>query len=107
MHVRRYQTEAGVDVFGSFMAKLKDHVGRAAIDRRVARAGSTGNFGDCAPVGHGVNEMKVDVGPGYRVYYAVVPVDTILLLRAGDKSTQGSDIPAAITALQNWQRRHP
>lgn len=67
MHVRRYQTEAGVDVFGIFMAKLKDHVGRTAI----------------------------------------VPVDTILLLRAGDKSTQGSDIPAAITALQDWQRRHP
>ena len=51
-----------------------------------------GNFGNCAPVGEGVSEMKIDVGPGYRVSYTRIGDTTYILLAGGDKSTQSKDI---------------
>jgi putative addiction module killer protein len=60
-----------------------------------------GNFGNCAPVGEGVSEMKIDVGPGYRVYYTRIGDTTYFLLASGDKST-----PMAIREMPhtpNWQ----
>lgn len=71
----------------------------AKIAARLARV-QAGNFGDCKPVGEGVWELRVDWGPGYRVYYAMAGRSVVLLLYGGDKRTQRADIA---TALENWK----
>lgn len=73
---------------------LKDNMGKAKILTRIERAES-GNFGDYKSVGDGVFELRISFGPGYRVYYALDGQDLILLLIAGDKSTQQKDIANA------------
>ena len=72
--------------------------GRAAVTRiqaRIDRA-EDGNFGDCAPVGVGVSEMRIHYGPGYRVYFAQRGMELVILLAGGDKSTQSKDINTAL-----------
>ena len=64
-----------------------------------------GNFGECAPVGEGVWELKTDWGPGYRVYYAVHSKRVILLCEGGDKRKQNADIKRAIKRWNEWQKR--
>jgi putative addiction module killer protein len=64
-----------------------------------------GNFGDCKPVGGGVSELRIDYGPGYRVYYATIGKQIVLLLCGGDKSTQSRDIPAAVDHLNEYKLR--
>lgn len=80
--------------FDEWLSHLRDHVGRALIVRRIERA-EAGNFGDCEPVGDGVFEMKVEHGPGYRVYFTRRGGFVYLLLIGGDKSTQKRDIKRA------------
>lgn len=80
--------------FQSWLTRLKDPQARARILARIWRA-SQGNFGDCEPVGDGVSEMRIDYGPGYRVYFAREAEVTYLLLCGGNKSTQTRDIVAA------------
>ena len=77
-----------------WLESLKDKMGQGAIYVRIARAES-GNFGDHRPVGNGVVELRVSVGPGYRVYFALDGEDVILLLVGGSKSTQSKDIAIA------------
>lgn len=79
-----------------WLESLKDEVGRAAIYARILRA-ETGNFGDHKSIGGGVFEMRISVGPGYRLYYALDGHDVILLLFGGAKSTQSKDITKAKT----------
>ncbi len=81
--------------FDKWLVALKDTLGRARILHRI-RSASLGNFGDCAPVGDGVSEMRVHVGPGYRVYFTRRGDVTYLLLIGGDKSSQRRDIQHAI-----------
>jgi len=76
------------------MKSLKDLIGKAHIDRRVDRL-EKGNPGDVKPVGEGVSEMRIDYGPGYRVYYKDTGKEIIILLCGGDKSTQEQDITKA------------
>jgi putative addiction module killer protein len=89
--------EAGMNAFNrteefdEWLNGLKDLNGKARIVVRIARA-QQGNFGDCEPVGEGVSEMRIDVGPGYRVYFAQEGRVVYLLLCGGDKSTQKADI---------------
>lgn len=64
-----------------------------------------GNFGDCKPVGSGVWELRIDYGPGYRVYYALAGQQLILLLQGGDKRKQQADIDSAVACWQDWNRR--
>jgi putative addiction module killer protein len=64
-----------------------------------------GNFGDCKPVGEGVWELRVDWGPGYRIYYAIAGQHLILLCEGGDKRTQSTDIQRATERWLEWQRR--
>lgn len=65
------------------------------IQARIDRV-EDGNFGDVAPVGEGVSEMRVHFGPGYRVYFTQRGLDVVILLAGGDKSTQGKDIKNAL-----------
>ena len=83
------------DEFDAWLAALKDKVGRARIALRI-RSAEHGNFGDCEPVGEGVSEMRVHVGPGYRLYYTRRGKVVYLLLLGGDKSSQKRDIKRAI-----------
>ena len=81
-------------VFKKWMKKLKDVIAKAHIDRRIYRL-SRGNPGDVEPVGEGCFEMKIDFGPGYRVYFKDTGLEIIIILCGGDKSTQQSDIKKA------------
>ncbi len=90
-----FKDSKGREPAKDWLNRLKDKVGQGKIYVRIARA-RNGNFGDHKSVGEGVNELKIDTGPGYRVYYALDENDEIiLLLVAGDKSTQTSDIAEA------------
>ena len=82
------------DIFLKWLKKLKDIKGKVAILRRIDRA-KYGNFGDYKYLGDGVNELRVDFGPGYRVYFSIKNSEIIILLIGGDKSTQNSDIKKA------------
>lgn len=85
-----YETEE----FSGWLAKLRDPRGKASIIRRIKRA-RKGNFGDHEPVGDNVSEMRLFVGPGYRLYYTMVEEQVYWLLVGGDKSTQEKDIKKA------------
>ena len=81
--------------FDAWLLALKDKIGRARVIHRI-RAAELGNFGDCEPVGEGVAETRVHVGPDYRVYFTRRGNVVYLLLLGGDKSTQKRDIKRAI-----------
>lgn len=83
------------DEFDSWLAELKDKLGRARIVHRI-RSAEHGNFGDCEPVGDGVSEMRIHFGPGYRVYFTRRGEVIYLLLLGDDKSSQKRDIKRAI-----------
>ena len=76
------------------MRKLNDAIAKAHINRRIDRL-SRGNPGDVEPIGEGCSEMRIDYGPGYRVYYKDTGRDIIIILCAGDISTQQNDITRA------------
>ena len=85
--------------FDSWLAGLKDPIGRARIAIRI-RSAAQGNFGDCEPVGEGVSEMRIHVGPGYRAYFTRQSETVYMLLAGGAKSTQKRDIKRAIKMAQ-------
>lgn len=80
--------------FSRWLESLRDARARAQILRRLSRA-TKGNFGDAAAVGEGVSEMRVDIGAGYRVYYAQARKVVYVLLCGGDKGSQARDIANA------------
>jgi putative addiction module killer protein len=82
------------DQFDRWLTKLKDPMGKAKVLIRI-RSAEKGNFGDCAPVGEGVSEMRIHTGPGYRVYFTKRGNKVYLLLAGGDKSSQQRDIDLA------------
>ena len=88
------------EIFDIWLTKLKDKAGRARILHRI-RSAEQGNFGDCEPVGEGVSEMRIHVGPGYRVYFTQRGKRIYLLLLGGDKSSQRRDIRQAIELAQS------
>lgn len=81
--------------FAQWLDDLQDIRGRARIQARIERL-AAGNPGDVAPVGEGVSELRIDVGPGYRVYFAKRGRALIILLAGGSKRTQAADIRAAL-----------
>ncbi|MBP7469451.1 MAG: type II toxin-antitoxin system RelE/ParE family toxin [Thauera sp.] len=83
------------DVFDHWYDGLRDRQGRARIAARLRRV-ELGNFGDVKPVGSGVSELRIDYGPGYRVYLTQRGLEVVILLAGGDKRTQSKDIEAAI-----------
>ena len=87
-------------VFADWLNSLKDTIGKARIIARL-RAAEHGNFGDCESVGAAVYEMRVQYGPGYRMYFTRRDDVIYLLLIGGDKSTQKRDIKRAIQMAHN------
>jgi len=79
------------DIFANWFGRLKDRRAKARIQARIDRL-ETGHFGDVAPVGEGVSELRIFYGPGYRVYFVQRDSVVVILLSGGDKSTQDSDI---------------
>lgn len=88
------------EVYREWIDALKDHAGRARIQMRIDRL-VHGNPGQHRNLTDGVSELKIDFGPGYRVYYTERGGELIVLLAGGDKSTQQQDIKAAIALAKN------
>ena len=102
--VRHYVSRAGKDVFDDWLTHLADAHTQAKIAGRINRL-AAGNFGDCKPLRQGVSELRIDWGPGYRVYYAMIGRECVLLLCGGDKRTQSSEIGRALQYLRDYKER--
>jgi putative addiction module killer protein len=90
------------ETFETWLSELRDPQAQARINARIRRL-SLGNPGDVKPVGAGVSEMRIDYGPGYRVYYKQRGQIIALLLCGGDKRTQDADIRLAIQIADEWK----
>lgn len=90
------------ETFDKWLKSLRDRTAIARINARLRRA-SLGNLGDTAPVGHGVSEMRIFHGPGYRLYFIREGRTLIVLLCGGDKSTQEKDIQQAKQLAAAWK----
>lgn len=88
------------EVYRDWIDSLKDGAGRARVQMRIDRL-AHGNPGQHRVLTGGVSELKIDFGPGYRVYYTERRGELIVLLAGGDKSTQQQDIKAAIAQARN------
>ena len=104
IEIRRYVNRSVIDVVGNWLTGLEDLKARARIAARLDRL-SLGNFGDCKALREGVFELRIDWGPGYRVYYAMLGRTCVLLLCGGDKRRQSSDIKGAIEYLEDFNER--
>lgn len=102
--IRIYTTIDNITPFLQWQESLKDSKARAKIRARLDRVES-GNLGDCKFVGEGVYELRVDYGPGYRIYFGQESNTIVLLLWGGDKSTQARDIKKAKNYWKNYQNR--
>lgn len=91
------------DEFAKWLKRLKDAAARARILVRIQRLSLTENFGDAKPIGDGMFEMRIDYGPGYRLYYALRGNELVLLLIGGDKSSQQRDITRAKKLNQEYE----
>lgn len=103
LEIRHYVTEDGRDVFADWRDQVRDSHVKIAIDRRIYRV-ELGNFGDHKHCRDGVWELRLDMGPGYRVYYALAGRSVVLLLCGGIKRSQEADIPTACEYWKDWQR---
>jgi len=102
--LKTYETEDGSAPFLDWLNNLRDRKARAIIKKRLDRI-ALGNLGDTKSVGEGVFELRIDYGPGYRVYFAQVGTIVLLLLCGGDKRTQDQDIVTAKTYLNHFNQR--
>ncbi len=91
------------ETFARWLGKLKDRAAVMRINARIRRLTETGNFGDAKPVREGVGEMRIDHGPGYRLYFIQSGPVIVVLLAGGDKSTQDADIKRAIDISKEWK----
>jgi putative addiction module killer protein len=90
-----------IDEYAEWFKSLRDRQARARINARIRRL-SLGNPGDVKPVGEGVSELRVDYGPGYRVYYVQRGDTVVILLAGGDKRTQDRDIRKALELAREF-----
>lgn len=97
-----YQQEDGVVPFNEWLNGLRDATAVARVRIRLSRL-RLGLFGLVKPLGDGITEVKIDYGPGYRVYYAISGNKVILLLSGGDKTTQRKDIATAKRYWKNYK----
>ncbi len=104
VELRYYQTSAFEQPFVEWLRGLNDRQARTRIGARLARV-AVGNFGDVEPVGEGVMELRIDWGPGYRVYFGRIGQVVVLLLCGGDKRTQQRDIKRAKAYFEDYKAR--
>ena len=102
--LRHFLTDSGKDVFEDWLDSVRDLRAQAVILARLDRL-ELGLFGDTKTVGDGVSELRVNIGAGYRVYYARRGKMILLLLCGGDKSSQNADIKCAIKYLREFDQR--
>lgn len=102
--IRQYQTADGRIPYAQWLAKLRDGRMQARIVARIDRM-QAGNRGDWKAVGAGVFELRIDSGPGYRVYCGQDGATLVLLLCAGDKATQTQDIEVAHAYWKDYKTR--
>ena len=88
------------ELFAEWLDDLRDLQARARVQARLERLAG-GNPGDVKPVGEGVSELRINYGPGYRVYFKEQGRQTIILLAGGDKRTQAKDIKTALRLARN------
>jgi len=88
------------EIFTKWLDGLNDKKARARVLVRIERL-AAGNPGDVAPIGEGVSELRIDYGPGYRVYYKQFGEFLVILLAGGDKQTQTKDIKTALRLARN------
>jgi len=91
------------ETFARWLGKLKDRAAVMRINARIRRLTETGNFGDAKPVREDINEMRIDHGPGYRLYFIQSGPVLVVLLAGGDKSSQDTDIKRAIEIAKEWK----
>jgi putative addiction module killer protein len=101
--LRVYETPSGKAPFDDWLDGLRDAKGQSQIQLRLDRL-EQGNLGDCKPVGEGVLELRINYGPGYRVYVAEDWPVVVLLLIGGDKGTQTKDIKTAKSYWKNYRK---
>jgi putative addiction module killer protein len=104
VEIRHYVNPAGNDVFDDWLSQLADVRAQAKIAARINRL-AAGNFGDCRSLGQGLYELRIDWGPGYRVYYSMIGKHSVLLLRGGGKRKQSSDIERAAAYIDEYKSR--
>jgi putative addiction module killer protein len=88
-------------IFDEWLHELSDRRARARVEVRIDRL-ARGNAGDVRPVGSGVSELRIDYGPGYRVYFTRCGASVLVLLYGGDKRTQATDIERAVAIAADW-----
>jgi putative addiction module killer protein len=88
------------ETFAQWLDGLRDVRARARVQVRIERL-AAGNAGDVEPVGEGVSELRIDYGPGYRVYFKKHGREVVILLAGGDKRTQSADIKTALRLARN------
>lgn len=99
-----YRTQDGEQPFTEWLDSLKDNLGRYRIKERLDRV-ALGNLGDHKRISDGISELRLDFGPGYRIYFGEEDGKILLLLCGGDKSTQKKDIKKAISYWQDYLAR--
>lgn len=104
MKVQYYITENGIEPVIQWLDSLRDKKTKARITSHIGRM-RLGVFGDSKPARGGVYELRIDFGPGYRVYYAKSGTEVVLLLCAGTKKSQDKDINDAIGFWENFKER--
>jgi putative addiction module killer protein len=102
--LKTYVNPEGKSHFTDWLNKLRDSQARARIDVRLNRL-ANGLMGDAKVIGEGISELRIDWGPGYRVYFARDGATVVLLLCGGDKRTQQKDIDHAIEYWKDYQTR--
>lgn len=103
--IQVYVMKDGRIPYEEYLDDLRDRQAKLLIARRVQRA-AAGNFGDHHSLDDGLHEMRLDYGPGYRVYYMYHRQTVVILLLAGDKSTQSADIKRARLYQADFKRRN-
>jgi putative addiction module killer protein len=101
--VESYVCPDGSCPFNEWLASLRDQQARARIRTRINRV-RLGNLGDCKSVGGGVWELRIDYGPGYRVYFGMIGSKLVILLCGGDKRSQSNDIKNAIEYWEDYKK---
>ena len=97
-----FSTPSGKHPARDWLLSIKDNLTQAILFKRIRQAGN-GHFGKTRHVGDGVSELKINFGPGYRIYYGIHQDELILILMGGSKSTQQDDIKKARAFWLSWK----